>query len=119
MSGGETKEYLDVFADFQLTQHMKDPSQVCDLSVTLIDHVIGSNCFAAVNITQALGISDHRVQAIDFNILISRSPPRQCWIRSFKKFDWEQLMGVLHAVPWNLLDTFNSIDDKWVFFILC
>ena len=72
MSGSETKEYLDVLANFQLTQYMRDPSRVCDLSATLIDHVIGSNCFAAVNITQASGISDHRVQAVDFKVTVYR-----------------------------------------------
>ena len=86
------------------------------MSETLIDHIFGTGCFNVSNVTQALGVSDHRMQAVDFNIPPLQSSGRQCWIRSFKKCDWNQLKAVLHAIPWNLLDTFDSIDDKWDFF---
>ena len=66
--------------------------------------------------TQALGISDHNVQVVDFDIPML--PPSSCqrWIRSFNKCDWNQLREVLHAIPWQMLDTFDKIDDKWDFF---
>ena len=36
-------EYLNLLADFQLTQHIKDPTRVCDTSATLIDHVVSTS----------------------------------------------------------------------------
>jgi len=75
-----TNEYLNLLADFQLTQHIRDSIRVCDTSATLIDHVISTSSFNVSNVIQAVGVSDHRIQAVDFDIPISRPSHRRCWI---------------------------------------
>ena len=116
VSGGVTKEYLDLLADFQLSQKIKDPTRVCDQSATLIDHVTGTSSFNTSNVTQTVGISDHRVQVVDFDIPSLRPSHHHRWIQSFRKCDWDQVRTVLQAIPWHLMDTFDSIDDKCDFF---
>ena len=90
------------------------------MSETLIDHIFGTKCLDVSNVTQALGISDHNMQVVDFDIPML--PPSSCqrWIRSFKKCDWNQLREVLRAIPWQMLDTFDKIDDtvSGIFFTL-
>ena len=48
-------------------QHITEPTRVCSVtrSATLIDHVIGSDLLNVSLSTQAIGISDHRVQIVD------------------------------------------------------
>ena len=40
VSGGASKEYLDLLSDYKLTQHIKKPTRICALSETLIDHIL-------------------------------------------------------------------------------
>ena len=61
VSGGASKEYLDLLSDYQLTQHIKKPTRICALSETLIDHIFGTKCLDVSNVTQALGVSDHNM----------------------------------------------------------
>ena len=61
VSGGATQVYLDLLTDFQLIQHIKDPTRVCGVSETLIYHIFGTGCFNVSNVTQALGVSDYRM----------------------------------------------------------
>ena len=82
VSRGASKEYLDLLSDYQLTQYIKKPTRICALSETLIDHIYGTKCLDVSNVTQALGISDHSMQVVDFDIPML--PPSSCqhWIRS-------------------------------------
>jgi len=61
-------QYCDILTNFQATQHILEPSQVCNLFSTLIDHIITSNSLTVSNITQGVGLSDHRVQFVDINM---------------------------------------------------
>ena len=67
-------------------------------------------------ITQAVGVSDHRVQVVDFDIPSLRPSHHQRWIQSFRKCDWDQVRTVLQAIPWHFMNTFDSVDDKCDFF---
>ena len=80
-----TLVYVDLLADFNLIQPVKEHSWVCNLSATLIGHVIGSNSFQVSEITQAIGLNDHNVQIVVFNLPIFRYAPKAMMAQSFKK----------------------------------
>ena len=111
-----TKEYIDLLADFQLTQHLSSPTRVSGSSATLIDHVISTITLSVSNIFQTAEITDHLMQVVDFSVSPSRSPSRLMWVRSFKKCDWPALRASLDSAPWHLMDLFHDLDDKWHFF---
>ena len=79
-----TKEYVDILLDFQLVQHVKDPTRISGSSATLIDHIISRNSLTATNVFQVSGISDHRMQVSEFTIAPARPPSRSVCVRSFK-----------------------------------
>lgn len=111
-------QYCNILTDFHLTQHIKELSRVYDLSSTLIDHVITSNSLTVSNTIQAPRLSDHRVQLAHINIPVQDCSSRVLWIRSFRKCDWEQLKEMLCHAPWQVMSTFDEIDDKWDFFMV-
>ena len=43
--------------------------------------------------------------------------PSICYIRSFRTCGWERLHDALHSAPWHIMDIFDDINDKWVFFL--
>ena len=94
-----TLDYVNLLADFNLSQHIIKPSRVCNHSATLIDHIIGSSSLQVSGVGQAIGLSDHNVQLTDFNIPILKRAPRAMMVRSFNRCDWEGLKDVLDSVP--------------------
>jgi len=44
-----TREYVDLLMDFQLTQHMTNPSHIGGSSATLIDHIISTSSLTISN----------------------------------------------------------------------
>ena len=66
--------------------------------------------------TQAIGVSDHRLQMVDFHIFIQKAPPKVLWVRSSRRCQWGQLRDSLHSVPWDVMTMLDDIDDKWEFF---
>jgi len=111
-----TKEYVDLLSDFQLVQHVKDPTRIGGSSATLIDHIISSNSLTVTSVFQVSGISDHRMQVSEFTIAPVQLPSRSVCVRSFKKCDWKELRATLRSAPWNLMEMFDNIDDNWSFF---
>ena len=107
-----TREYADLLADFQLTQHIKDPTRISGSSATLIDHIISTSSLTVSNVYQASGISDHRMQVANFSISLMKCLPRSVWVRSFKKCDWIELRATLCSAPWHLMDLFHDLNDK-------
>ena len=67
------------------------------------------------SVFQVSGISDHRMQVSEFTIAPVRLPSRSVCVRSFKKCDWKELRATLRSAPWNLMEMFDDIDDKWSF----
>ena len=109
-----TLDYVNLLADFNLSQHIIKPSRVCNHSATLID-IIGSNSLQVSGVGQAIGLSDHNVQLTDFNIPIFKRAPRAMMVQSFNRCDWEGLKDVSDSVPWQVMDVYDDIDDKWDF----
>ena len=69
-----------------------------------------------ISVIQATGVSDHRVQVVDFEIAFQHnSVPSHC-VRSFKKCCWDDVRSYLSTAPWSVLNIFNDINDMWEFF---
>lgn len=109
-------EYSHLLSDFNLSQHVIEPSRVCTHSATLIDHVVSSAALCITQSTQTIGVSDHRVQVVDFNFPVCKRNPGVMWVRSFKKCDWEQVRTDLASAPWSVMSVYDDLDDKWGFF---
>jgi len=111
-----SNEYKNLLDDFCLTQHIVAPSRVCDSSATLIDHISSSNQFSVTHSCQAVGLSDHYMQCVDFRAPVCSQEVRKMWICSFRKCDWDKLRETLRYAPWHVISTFDDIDDRWEMF---
>ena len=60
--------YVSLLSDYGLLQYILQPTRVSLQSSTLIDHVICTNDISVLNSSQAVGLSDHRVQLVDFDV---------------------------------------------------
>ena len=111
-------EYMNLLSDFNLVQHVTEPTHVCSISrsATLIDHLIGSEVLNVALSIQAVGIRDHRVQIVDFDVTVCRRAPREIWVHSFKKCNWDQVRESLATAPWNVMSIYDDLDDQWSFF---
>ena len=67
--------YMNILSDFNLVQHIDGPSRVCHSSSSLIDHVSSSCHLTVTQSIQAIDVSDHYLQLVDFDIpTLSRFP---------------------------------------------
>lgn len=66
---------IELLVDFQLTQHIKDPSRVSESLATPIYHIIVSSTLAVSSVTQVSGLSDHKIQVVDFKVPLLRRVP--------------------------------------------
>ena len=111
-----TNRYVSLLSDYGLSQYILQPTQVSLQSSTLIDHVICTNDISVLNSSQAVGLTDHRVQLVDFDIPTQQHDSRVMWIRSFRRCRWAELRDSLSSAPWHLMSLFDDIDDQWNFF---
>ena len=111
-----TNRYVSLLSDYGLSQHILQPTRVSLQSSTLIDHVICTNDISVLSSLQAVGLSDHRVQLVDFDVLTQQHESRIMWIRSFRQCQWAELKDSLSSAPWHLMSLFDDIDDQWSFF---
>lgn len=115
-SSSSQQHYSDLLVDFQLVQHVQEPTRVSSLSSTLIDHVLCSRDISVISVIQATGVSDHRVQVVDFEIAFQHNSVPSCCVRSFKKCCWDDVRSYLSTAAWSVLNIFNDINDMWEFF---
>ena len=108
--------YNDLLIDFRLRQLILEPSRVTDTSSTLIDHIICTVDLPVLDIQQAVGLSDHRVQIVDFDIVIQRSPAEFRWIRPFRHCCWGTIRSSLSTALWSTMNVFDDVNDMWGFF---
>lgn len=105
---------MNLLSDFNLVQHVTEPTRVCSVSrsATLIDHVIASEVLNVSLSTQAVGISNHRMQIVDFDVTVCRRAPREIWVCSFKKCNWDQVRESLATTPWNVMSIYDDLNDQ-------
>ena len=112
-----TANYQNILSDFQLTQFVPGPSRVTDLSSTLIDHILCTSSISVLDVKQAIGLSDHRVQILDLDIMVQRPPNSFCWVRPFRKCSWSSVGDCLSSAPWSVMEMYDDPDDMWGVFI--
>jgi len=64
---------------------------------------------------QAIGISDHNVQIVDFevNTFCKASYYRTMWTRSLKKCDWDQVRVTSGCAPWHVMSALVSAHNSY------
>ena len=88
-----------------------------DLSLTLIDHILCTSSISLLDVKQAIGLSDHRVQILDLDIVVQRTPNSFCWVRPFRKCSWSSVRDCLSSAPWLMMEMHDDPDDMWGVFI--
>ena len=83
---------------------------------TLIDHISSSDQLPVIPSYQAVGLSDHHMQGVDFGAPTCPQEVRIMWIHSFRKCDWDKLRETLSHAPWHVVSIFDDIDDQWDMF---
>ena len=108
--------YIDLLSDFYLQQHVCQPTRITETSATLIDHVIASKDIPVFTLLQSCGLSDHKVQIASFALTTVRHLQSIGYVRSFRRCDWEKLHDALCSAPWQTMNVFDDINDKWFYF---
>ena len=57
-----------------------------------------------------------RVQIVNLDYSVNRNLPRVHYFCSFRNCQWDELCYVLRNVPWDIMYTFDDINDQWAFF---
>ena len=108
--------YSDCLVDFQLIQLVQGPSRVSVLSFALIDHILCSSNFKMLNVLQAIGVSDRRVQIAEFDIFVDRGVLQFRSVRAFRRCCWDDVKSCLSNALWSVMELFDDINDMWEYF---
>ena len=104
---------LLITSDNNLKQLISEPTRITDHSQTLLDVLFTSNpdLFSATGTTECVG-SDH---LMIYGECEQKLPVKAevYLVRSFKKCDKVELLTDLEKAPWQVMDTYDDIDDKW------
>ena len=109
------REWGNFTTSLGLTQLVNEPTRVTSDSRTLIDHIYTNNEDNIQSIkVEKLCLSDH------YGIFCNRSAHvsfekndehQYITYRSFKMFDEPRFLNDLAMVPWEIIESFDSIDD--------
>lgn len=92
--------------------------RVSSSSSTSIDHVLCSQHISVSRprVIQAVGVSDHCVQIVDFKMASPQVTVPSQFVRSVTKCCWDDVHSYLSHAPWSVLGIFDDINDMWSFF---
>ena len=109
-----TRTLITIMLDYQLTQVISTPTRVSNHSQTIIDLCFTSSpqSFSSSG-TIPLTASDHLMIYITRQHKIHNHIPKIQKVRSFKNCDPTFLSEDLCSAPWEVIETFDSLDDKW------
>ena len=98
-----------------LKQLIQEPTRVTPNSSTLIDLILVSNSFGALQCgVQPIGFSDHSLVYTLTKTSANMFTPKISRFRSFRKFNETAFLDELAAIKWNeLLKANNDVDSKW------
>ena len=63
-----------------------------------------------------MGLSDHRCQIIEVEVPICHSIPHAMMVRSFRQCHWDEVREHLQAIPWQVMDIYDVVNDMRNFF---
>jgi len=104
-----------LLSDFSLIQHVVGPSRVTGTSSTLIDHIVRTPAISVLDVQQAIGLSDHRMQIAVMDV-VQRPSVTFRWVYPFCKRCWDDFRDCLSSAPWSTMEIYDDPDDMWVFF---
>ena len=81
------------------------------LSSTLINLVMCSQDISVSNVSQSIGVSDHRIQIVDFKIVPTHITVPSCFVCSLNKCCWDDVRSCLSHAQWSVFNIFDDIDD--------
>ena len=104
---------LLITSDNNLKQLISEPTRITDHSQTLLDVLFTSNpdLFSATGATEWVG-SDHLMIYGECEQKL-QVKAEVCLVRSFKKCNKDELLSDLGEAPWQVMHTYDDIDDKW------
>ncbi|MCG8032729.1 MAG: hypothetical protein JAY75_14385 [Candidatus Thiodiazotropha taylori] len=114
LNNNKDNEWENFTTSLGLSQLISNPTRVSDTSCTLIDHIY-TNVFeniARVHVSK-ITISDHYAVFGNrkLNSCIKTNGHHTITYRSFKTFDETLFKNDLCDVPWEIIETFDNIDD--------
>ena len=68
------------------------------------------------NVSQSIGVSDHRIQIVDYKIVPTHITVPSHFVHSLNKCCWDDVRSCLSRTLWSVLNIFDDIDDIWGFF---
>lgn len=109
---------LNLFNKYGLSQCVKDPTRVTDVTNTLLDLLVcsDSNFVQNVSVINMDDISDHKL--VNFTIKISKSKPKPTYktYRDYSNFDYNYFLDDLRNINWQYIQSLTSIDLMVEFF---
>ncbi|PFX19591.1 hypothetical protein AWC38_SpisGene16000 [Stylophora pistillata] len=112
----EGKILLSLEDDYGLECLIKDPTRIMPTSETLLDVILTNKpeLFKASGVLNP-EMSDHHLVYGIMKHRVSQHERKVVTFRSTKTLDVEKLNEDLSCAPWNVIDTFNTLDEKYLF----
>lgn len=114
LPGTANNEWENFMLSLGLSQMISEPTRVTNSSSTLIDHIYTNyeENISSVSVCK-LTISDHYAVFGNrkINVSISKNSHQMITYRSFKNFDENAFVNDLHQIPWEVVDTFEDVND--------
>ena len=112
-SSSETSRLQQTTVDNNLKQMISVPTRITNHSQSLIDLLFTSNPegFTTTG-TSTLTGSDHLLIFGECSTKL-KSHPKLHTVRSFKRCNPDQLLAELASAPWQVMEIYDHIDDRW------
>ena len=107
-ASSQQEKYNNLLTDFQLVQHIH---QRADESIIFYTYIVLPEHFSVYSVSQAIGVSDHRIQIVNFDIIVPQLTVPSCLVRLFRKCCWDDVYACLSYSPWFVLRVLDDIDD--------
>ena len=108
----QTDRLLLITSENNLKQLISEPTRITDHSQTLLDVLFTSSpdVFSSSGATECVG-SDHLMIFGEHKEEV-KLPAKVCTVRSFKKCEEKALLSDLGSAPWQVMDSFDDVNDK-------
>ena len=104
----------EVMSEFNLTQVVTSPTRVTQSTGTMIDLLFCSDPAQFLTVCcKNTGLSDHSLAYGVFKDPKHRHNQSLHHIRCYGKCDPEAFVSDLIAAPWQVMDTFDDVNDRW------
>ena len=112
MSSRQTRLLNEIIEEFQLIQVIQDPTRVTNNSSILIDLILCSEAGLISNAKSLpCSLSDHHLVYCVMSVHSSKPPVKFVTTRHLHKCDPSDIIPDLSKAPWQVLETFDDLDD--------